>query len=633
MKPQQRVEHTEAVSSRRRALFPCDDDGDSDLGCISPLNFDDEGLGNVKAALLDEDYDIIGVVVKGDALQTPVSAAAVTKVFTPSASDESPTQRLKTPHDISDNTKFPKLVRTKQVDTALTLDCKNPKVRTALFPEIDMSVPSRTFYPKGDSDAAPRGFVAGSRASPRKAKKKQGLYLCSRKSRYRSGQINAGVRHKIKKRKVKKISRIAALQAAINIIQNSPLNTILPEPSPSQSPPSPTPSPSPPPRDPTPSPEPDPSKKFFKSSRHKGVVTVNANIKLEMNNGRLTLLSGKQPVKRARPRDDTNPSKRAKLDFDTQQPLIPEKDISSIIQTLEDNKENEKNDVLMSPTSQMCNMTSGLALNSPKKARDLSAVLESMPGNNEGQTKLFPVFYPGRTALPAKSEGKVAAVRKFRGLGKDQMLLDAGQKRWGVTQCSECKIVYHMGDPGDEIMHLNYHNASHFFRFNGWKNERVVTSGFLDGRIVQIVPGDPKIWWKKVKEVMEVINRDLGYYDIEFNTANSQIFFYIKNKTIIGALVAEAKTSAHKLLTTHQDQVDLCSEESYPIKCGVSRIWVAQNQRKKGVASTLMDSLKRNFIFGYILKNEDVAFSSPTEMGKLFGQSYFKTPNFFIYFV
>ena len=40
---------------------------------------------------------------------------------------------------------------------------------------------------------------------------------------------------------------------------------------------------------------------------------------------------------------------------------------------------------------------------------------------------------------------------------------------------------------------------------------------------MQIVPGDPKIWWKKVKEVMEVINRDLGYYDIEFNTANSQV--------------------------------------------------------------------------------------------------------------
>jgi N-acetyltransferase len=112
-----------------------------------------------------------------------------------------------------------------------------------------------------------------------------------------------------------------------------------------------------------------------------------------------------------------------------------------------------------------------------------------------------------------------------------------------------------------------------------------------------------------------------------------QIFFYIKSKMIVGALVAEAKAVAHKLLTTHQDQVDLCSEEAYPIKCGVSRIWVAQNQRQKGVATALMDCLKRNFMFGYIMRNEDVAFSSPTEMGKIFGKSYFKTPNFLIYFV
>jgi N-acetyltransferase len=102
---------------------------------------------------------------------------------------------------------------------------------------------------------------------------------------------------------------------------------------------------------------------------------------------------------------------------------------------------------------------------------------------------------------------------------------------------------------------------------------------------------------------------------------------------IVGALVAEAKAVAHKLLTTHQDQVDLCSEDTYPIKCGVSRIWVAQNQRQKGVATALMDCLKRNFMFGYIMRNEDVAFSSPTEMGKIFGKSYFKTPNFLIYFV
>lgn len=97
--------------------------------------------------------------------------------------------------------------------------------------------------------------------------------------------------------------------------------------------------------------------------------------------------------------------------------------------------------------------------------------------------------------------------------------------------------------------------------------------------------------------------------------------------------MAAVKTTAYKLLTLHQDEVDLCSEKSYPVKCGVSLIWVAQSHRRKGIATALMNALKRNFMFGAILRNEDVAFSSPTELGKIFGKSYFKTPNFFIYFV
>ncbi|XP_068896401.1 uncharacterized protein eco isoform X2 [Tenebrio molitor] len=641
MKPQQpHIEHTSEFSSRRRALFPCDSDpaADQDLGCISPLNFDsDEGCATgdlLSSSKCVGDYDIIGLVDKNTVVHTPTTTNLFHKTSPDTATDDSPTQQLKTPHDTSSNTKFPKLIRNKSfVDTAPNPDCKKPKVRTALFPEIDMSLPSRTFYPKSDSEISPRSFVRVQKSSPKRMRRKQSLYLCNRKNRFRSGQINAGVMHKIKKsRKPKKISKIAALEAAINIIENSPLNDCLNESVASEPE-------AVPPKDPTPSPEPDPTKKFFKSSRHKGVVTVSSNIKLEVSNGRISLMPNKN-LKRLRVPEDNN-AKRMKLsDFDNEQPLIRTNDIFNIIHSLEDKENEEKKPepvVLMSPTSQMCNMTSGLALNSPKKARNLTTVLEAMSSNNEPQKKLFPVFYPGKTLIPPKSEVKttnsINPAKKFRTIAKDQMLLDAGQKRWGATQCPECKIMYHMGDPGDEVMHLNYHNGGHIFRFNGWKNERVVSDGSLDGKIIQIIPNDSKIWWKKVKEVMERINRDLGFFDVEFNTANSQIFFYIKSKMIVGALVAEAKAVAHKLLTTHQDQVDLCSEEAYPIKCGVSRIWVAQNQRQKGVATALMDCLKRNFMFGYIMRNEDVAFSSPTEMGKIFGKSYFKTPNFLIYFV
>ncbi|XP_044265148.1 N-acetyltransferase ESCO2 [Tribolium madens] len=644
MKPHPQIEHTPEISSRRRALFPDSSPCDDDLGCISPLDFDEGCAKNVFS--LDTcvgDYDIIGLVEKGHTVHTPNNTNTTTKVITPCTTNESPTQKLKTPHDTHTNTVFPKLIRNKtQVDTAPNQDCKNPKVRTALFPDKDMSLPSRNFYPKTDNEVLPRPFALTKKPSPEKTHRRKTYFLCNKRSKFsRSGQINAGVSHKIKKRKIRKISKIAALEAAINIIENSPLNAIFdsvvsnsesveaaPEciqTAPEAAPCCPTPSP-------TPSPEPDPSKRFFKSSRHKAVVTVNPNIKLEMNNGRISLIQNKNPLKRVRVQEGVSP-KRPKLDFEPEQPLIPTDEISNIINSLEDKENERKNpDLLMSPTSQMCNMTSGLALNSPKKARDLSSVLDAMPSNEK---KFFPIFYPGKTVFPSPvKEHKVSnGTKKFRPISKDQMLLDAGQKRWGATQCPECKIIYHMGDPGDEIMHLNYHNAGHIFRFNGWKNERVVSNDLRNGKIIQIIPGDSKIWWKKVKDVMEVVNRDLGYFDIEFNTANSQIFFYVKSKVIIGALVAEVKTTAHKLLTTHQDQVDLCSEESYPVKCGVSRIWVAHNHRQKGVATSLMDALKRNFVFGAILRNEDIAFSSPTEEGKIFGAKYFKTPNFLIYFV
>lgn len=49
--------------------------------------------------------------------------------------------------------------------------------------------------------------------------------------------------------------------------------------------------------------------------------------------------------------------------------------------------------------------------------------------------------------------------------GKDQYQLDAGQKRFGATQCPECNVVYQIGDAEDENAHLNYHNSIRTLRF------------------------------------------------------------------------------------------------------------------------------------------------------------------------
>lgn len=104
---------------------------------------------------------------------------------------------------------------------------------------------------------------------------------------------------------------------------------------------------------------------------------------------------------------------------------------------------------------------------------------------------------------------------------------------------------------------------------------------------------------------------------------------YIKNRAIVGCLVAEQRSLAHKRL--EENGMDLCTEETFPVKCGVSRIWVSPNYRREGIGAILMDCLKANFVFGNVLKNEDVALSSPTEMGHNFAKKYFKTSNYLIY--
>lgn len=45
----------------------------------------------------------------------------------------------------------------------------------------------------------------------------------------------------------------------------------------------------------------------------------------------------------------------------------------------------------------------------------------------------------------------------------------------------------------------------------------------LDARIIKISPGDSKLWWKKIKELVEVVNRDLGYFEMEMNIENSVV--------------------------------------------------------------------------------------------------------------
>jgi N-acetyltransferase len=56
---------------------------------------------------------------------------------------------------------------------------------------------------------------------------------------------------------------------------------------------------------------------------------------------------------------------------------------------------------------------------------------------------------------------------------------------------------------------------------------------------------------------------------------------------------------------------------------GISRIWVSKQFRKKGLARTLLDCARGNFMYGLTVEKRQTAFSQPTESGGKLARRYF----------
>ncbi|CAH0550257.1 unnamed protein product [Brassicogethes aeneus] len=654
-----KTQNTTRSVERRRALFPANSvetssESDSELGHMSPLSAstsssDNEDLFAKRSSRSPEhpksgsigDYDIIGVVDGNltEIMNTPqqnkladctesmsplylspyVSSSHLKKTKLDTPLRGSPSEKLKTPHDTSNtNSKLPKLSRKSLLDTCFSeesnkrkIDQGSPensssklikldptvhsKVRTALFPEKDLTISSKAFYPKIDVT-----YRTSYRMKPVDRVKVAGVKRRG-KIRKNVSQINAGVMHKIRKPKQRKLDK-KVLEKILNISDDPAMQEYLQDVKNLS----------------------EPVKSLIENKEN---LIKPARV-VEKNDPALQgylqdLKTANKPVEslikpatfdaKKRPHSPENKQqKKMKLDFDTSDPINNEDELKTNIDNILTSLNNDEEshtitlqahdsvlesensiqlhqapqrssiaDVLMSPTSLMCDMASGLAINSPKKVLNLTPILEEVPSMSSGPRrkfeKLFPMFDLGKKDSPGKKQepSKVTrSLRKMKSLPADQMLLDAGQKKFGVVQCPECQFVYHVGDPSDESMHSNYHSNGNVLKFN--------------------------------------------------------VYLYIKNKMIVGCATALPKTVGYKMLSLGPD-LDMCSEETYPIKCGISRIWVHVNQRKQGIASSLMVAIQKTFMFGHILTGNDIAMSSPTAMGKQFAEKYFKTPNYLIY--
>ncbi|NWV80295.1 ESCO1 acetyltransferase, partial [Dasyornis broadbenti] len=261
-----------------------------------------------------------------------------------------------------------------------------------------------------------------------------------------------------------------------------------------------------------------------------------------------------------------------------------------------------------------------------------------------------PLSNPSLTSKCSNLPSSEEHIQKLKEAGKDgdkQLITDGGQKRFGAISCNICGMLYTMSNPDDETQHLLFHNQFiSAVKYVGWKKERILAE-YPDGKIIMVLPDDPKYALKKVEEIREMVDNDLGFQQAPLMcySRTKTLLFISNDKKVIGCLIAEHIQWGYRVIEEKVPEVSsenekviferqkawCCSTSPEPAICGISRIWVFSMMRRKKIASRMIECLRSNFIYGSYLSKEEIAFSDPTPDGKLFATQYCGTGQFLVY--
>ncbi|NWY64590.1 ESCO1 acetyltransferase, partial [Erithacus rubecula] len=264
--------------------------------------------------------------------------------------------------------------------------------------------------------------------------------------------------------------------------------------------------------------------------------------------------------------------------------------------------------------------------------------------------RMAPLSNPSLASKCSNLPSSEEHIQKLKEAGKDgdkQLITDGGQKRFGAISCNICGMLYTVSNPEDETQHLLFHNQFiSAVKYVGWKKERILAE-YPDGKIIMVLPDDPKYALKKVEEIREMVDNDLGFQQTPLMcySRTKTLLFISNDKKVIGCLIAEHIQWGYRVIEEKVPEISsenekviferqkawCCSTSPEPAICGISRIWVFSMMRRKKIASRMIECLRSNFIYGSYLSKEEIAFSDPTPDGKLFATQYCGTGQFLVY--
>ncbi|OWM79035.1 protein CHROMOSOME TRANSMISSION FIDELITY 7-like [Punica granatum] len=270
------------------------------------------------------------------------------------------------------------------------------------------------------------------------------------------------------------------------------------------------------------------------------------------------------------------------------------------------------------------------------------------------------------------------AVNKKRKRSYAQVHLELGQSDFLLRGCSICGIKYTPGNALDEKSHARFHkNYTHGVPFKGWCEERLVGMPLVEGgRVIVVLDSDPRPRRNKVQEVVQMMENELGSGWIYHKLC--KVYLFIESQRIAGCLVAEPIKEAFKVIsravkgkpdsgiikTVRKGAATLqfgnaifqreavrrsppvaknkvldenlmgaiyCEDAAVPAVCGIRAIWVTPSNRRKRVATHLVDAARRSFCEGYELEHSQLAFSEPTSAGRALASSYLGSRPLLVY--
>jgi hypothetical protein len=143
----------------------------------------------------------------------------------------------------------------------------------------------------------------------------------------------------------------------------------------------------------------------------------------------------------------------------------------------------------------------------------------------------------------------------------------------------------------------------------------------------------------KCLEIKEHVDEQLGFLQDErqfFDNHNYCMLMYLVSGRVVGCLIAEQITFGHPIEYTCEssqnvESVHIKIDEREKAVLGVSRIFVDEGNRKKNVATRLLDSARQNIVSNYSVRKSYCAFTQPTSAGHEFIRRYMNGAQYLVY--